>query len=289
MTEPRSLPERDPFSEDAIAMSQRRLITTEAEREVAAPWASQLARDGYVVLENQLKGDALADAQAALDAINAETRLGIYEFEGSRTRRGYNVVSKSRAFDEMAMHRGVLAIIETYFGEAPQLSASMGMTLFAGQRAQPLHRDTGHYPLPWPRPPLEVNAIWALDDFRETNGATRFLPRSHQIPGEARPSGDAQSATMPAGSVMMYDGSLWHGGGECTEPGPRRSVNHIYARQWLRQQDNMYLSIPQQDVLAMPKVMQRLLGFWLYGFTLGVIDGRPPLDVLKERHRPTDD
>ena len=88
---------------------------------------------------------------------------------------------------------------------------------------------------------------------------------------------------MPAGSVLIYDGSLWHGGGECRAGGPRRSVNCIYARQWLRQQDNMYLLFDPGDVVQLPRVMQRLLGYWMYGYTLGVIDGRPPLEVLKER------
>lgn len=246
--------------------------------------ARHLSEHGYVILNAQLDARALHPLQVILDDINAQTRLGIFEFEGTQTHRAYNVVSQTRGFDALAMDRRVLAIIESYFGEAPQLSASMGMTLYEGQAAQPLHRDTGHYPLPWPRPPLEVNAIWALDDFRISNGATRFVPGSHRREDETRPSETPQSAEMPAGSVLLYDGALWHGGGQCDEPGPRRSVNHIYARQWLRQQDNMYLSLPQEEVLKLPKLMQRLLGYWLFGYTLGVIDGRPPLDVLKERH-----
>jgi ectoine hydroxylase-related dioxygenase (phytanoyl-CoA dioxygenase family) len=180
------------------------------------------------------------------------------------------------------MHRSVLAVIEGYFEETPQLSASMGMTLYEGQKAQPLHRDTGHYLLPWPRPPLEVNSIWAFDDFREDNGATRFVPGSHLIPNEDRPDGEVAIAEMPAGSVLIYDGSLWHGGGQSTlKDARRRCINNIFTRQWLRQQDNMYLTLSPERVLKSDKMMQRLLGYWIHGSTLGVVNGEAPLKVMK--------
>ena len=275
---------RDPFSAQAISEKQQRLISSAAEREAVAAQAAHLTEHGYVVLEQALGGAALQACRDAIDAINARTRRGLWEFEGLATHRAYCVVSQTRAFDELIMHRRVLAIIESYFGDTPQLSASMGMTLHEGQTAQPLHRDTGHYPIPWPRPPLEVNALWALDDFTPATGATRFIPDSHRIAHEERPDMAAIDAVMSAGSVFIYDGSLWHGGGTATRPGAlRRSVNNIYTRQWLRQQDNLYLSIPPATVLELPKLMQRLLGYWIYGYTLGVVDGGSPLAALANR------
>ncbi len=282
-TDPRAAGATDPFSADAQRINAQRAITTEAEREAVGGEVASLRSNGYVLLASELGNAELAAPRAALDAINARTRRGVYEFEGTHTHRAYCVVSQSRDFDALITHRRVLAIIESYFGEPPQLSASMGMTLYEGQTAQPLHRDTGHFNLPWPRPPLEVNAIWAFDDFRSDNGATRFIPRSHTVPNEERPATEPAVAEMPAGSVFLYDGALWHGGGAATAPGARRrSVNNIYIRQWLRQQDNMYLSFTREEVLALPKLMQRLLGYWVYGFTLGVVNGEAPLQVLAE-------
>jgi len=276
----------DPFSAQAIAESHRP-ITTDAERAAVANETAHLREHGYVMLEREMTPDQLHACRRALDEINSRTRKGLYEFEGFATHRAYCVVSATRAFDALVMHRRVLAIIESYFGEAPQLSASMGMTLYEGQTAQPLHRDTGHFPIPWPRPPLEVNAIWAFDDFTRATGATRFVPGSHRIPNEIRPDGAAFDALMPAGSVMIYDGSLWHGGGAATQAGTRRrSVNNIYIRQWLRQQDNLYLSMAPETVLGLPKLMQRLLGYWIYGHTLGVVDGGAPLAALAARNPP---
>lgn len=278
-----SIGQVDPFSAEAQAVNREKLITSQEERDAVVEQARQLSESGYVILEKGIAGETLESMRAAIDAVNVETRLGIYEFEGHRTHRAYCVVSKTREFDELVMNRRVLAVIESYFGEAPQLSASMGMTIYEGQTAQPLHQDSGHYNLPWPRPPLEVNSIWAFDDFTADNGATRFIPRSHAVHTEACPEGKPTIAEMSAGSVLIYDGSLWHGGGASTaKDARRRCINNIFTRQWLRQQDNMYLSIPKETVIGLPKLMQRLLGYWIYSFTLGVVDGRPPMEVLRE-------
>jgi len=183
------------------------------------------------------------------------------------------------------MNRAVLAIIEGYFNEPPQLSASMGMTLYQGQKAQPLHRDTGHYRLPWPRPPLEVNTTWAFDDFHEDIGGARYIPGSHLNPTGTCPSEKSIIAQMSAGSVLIYDGALWHGAsGSLAEGARRRCINIICARQWLRQQDNVYLSLAPERVLKSGTIMQRLLGYWVYGSTLGVVDGEPPISMLKRAY-----
>jgi ectoine hydroxylase-related dioxygenase (phytanoyl-CoA dioxygenase family) len=89
---------------------------------------------------------------------------------------------------------------------------------------------------------------------------------------------------MKAGSVLVYDGALWHGGGTSTAAGARRrSVNNLFTRQWLRQQDNVYMTLSEEQVLALPKLMQRLLGYWLHGTTLGVLNGEAPIKAMQAR------
>jgi ectoine hydroxylase-related dioxygenase (phytanoyl-CoA dioxygenase family) len=283
--DPENLGTTDPFSAEALRVNQGKLITSEVERRELSSEIEQLRSEGFVILPRQISGDTLERMRDALDEINRSTRLGIHEFEGYSTHRAYCTVAKTLAFDELVMNRSVLAIIEGYFGESPQLSASMGITIYEGQKAQPLHRDSGHYPLPWPHPPLEVNSIWAFDDFCEDNGATRYVPQSHLMPAEKRPETPPLIAEMPAGSVLIYDGALWHGGGESTAAGARRRcLNNLFTRQWLRQQDNMYLSVTPERVLNSPKLMQRLLGYWIYGTTLGVLNGEAPLGLMEQQY-----
>ena len=77
-----------------------------------------------------------------------------------------------------------------------------------------MHRDTGLYPIQNPAPPLTLATMWAVTDFAEENGATRFVPGSHRWPDGRIPAPDEiAAAEMPAGSLMIYVGSMIHGGG----------------------------------------------------------------------------
>ena len=77
-----------------------------------------------------------------------------------------------------------------------------------------------------------VTALWMIDDFATENGATRVVPGSHRI---ARPLAkdfaqplarhrDEKIIVGRAGSVLMFNGYLWHSGRRNNSNGPRRAV-----------------------------------------------------------------
>ena len=70
---------------------------------------------------------------------------------------------------------------------------------------------------------------------------------------------------MPAGSLLVYRGSLWHGGG----------ANQT-ARPWLRQQENQLLAVPPHVVAGLPERLRELVGYNVYPPFLGYVDGRHP-------------
>ena len=80
----------------------------------------------------------------------------------------------------MPLHENVLPVVERVLDKECLLSSFCSLVLGPGQEAQPIHEDTQLIPLPRPHIPITVNAIWALSDFREDNGATRIVPGSHK-------------------------------------------------------------------------------------------------------------
>ena len=69
-------------------------------------------------------------------------------------------------------------------------------------------------------------------------------------------------AEMPAGSLLVWDGAVWHGSGENrTTDRFRTSINLNFNLSWLRQQENQYLGIPGEVLARLPELLQRLLGY----------------------------
>ena len=155
--------------------------------------------------------------KAAMERIEREHHLGTAKtsFEGFKTVRINNLLTYDDLFWEVPLHENVLPVVERVLDRECLLSSFCSLVLGPGQEAQPIHEDTQLIPLPRPHIPITVNAIWALSDFRDDNGATRIVPGSHkyQSSPEYGKDYDAVTATMPAGSVMLFDSALWHGGG----------------------------------------------------------------------------
>jgi ectoine hydroxylase-related dioxygenase (phytanoyl-CoA dioxygenase family) len=164
-----------------------------------------------------------------------------------------------------------------------QLSAPTGIEIAPGEKPQILHRDDSIYPLPEPHPEVVLNTMWALDDFTEENGATRLVPGSHGRPIAEQPQSDDDAsviAAMPAGSVMFYVGSIWHGGGANRSDKPRLGVILEYVSAWLRPQENHLLAVPREVARTLPERLQELLGYNIFPPFMGYVDGRHPRRVL---------
>jgi len=214
-----------------------------------------------------------ADLRPVLDA----TPEGRNDFEGFATKRIYALFAKTRVFDDLAIHPLLLGMLDEVLGHY-QLSAPTGIEIGPGSPDQPLHRDDSIYPLADPHPEFVVNTMWALQDFTEENGATRIVPRSHG--GQPRPDRPTIAAEMPAGSVLFYPGSLWHGGGANRSDAPRLGVILEYAWAYLRAQENHLLAVPREVAATLPERLQELLGYGICPPFVGYVDGRHPRRTL---------
>jgi ectoine hydroxylase-related dioxygenase (phytanoyl-CoA dioxygenase family) len=242
--------------------------------------AATIDREGYCVVEGVVDRATVQAIRAELSAIFATTPYGRDDFEGHRTRRIYSLFAKTRVLDDLATHPLVLDMLDRVLGPA-QFSAPTGIEIGPGEVAQGLHSDDAIYPIPRPHPELVVNVMWPFDDFTEANGATRIVPGSHrwvdELPG---PGTETISVCMPAGSVLMYRGSLWHGGGANTTSRARIGVVMHYAAAWLRPVENHTLAVPREIVATLSPKLQELLGYNVYPPFIGYVDGRHPRRLL---------
>ena len=170
-----------------------------------------------------------------------------------------------------------------------QLHLTQAIAIGPHSPAQPIHRDQWAWDF-FPFPDgyeVECSAIWALTNFTEANGATRVVPGSH-LAGDGRSyvEEDSVPAEMERGSVIIYTGSVYHGGGANTTDETRIGVQSSYALGWLRQEENQYLSVPLDVAETLPVDLLRLMGYEKGSFTLGYIDNmRDPMHAVRPGER----
>jgi hypothetical protein len=153
-----------------------------------------------------------------------------------------------------------------------------GRNAFEGLRTQRVYDG-----LSKTRQPLGAATVWAIDDFTPDNGATVIIPGSHTWGDDrAGTREEAIPAVMPAGSVMFFLGTTWHGGGENRTDAARFAITHQYCEAYLRQQENYLLELSRERVRAMTPELQSLVGYNIYPPFMGMVNGMHPLRVLDE-------
>jgi len=253
----------------------------------AAALADHLARierDGYTIVEGVLAPARAAEVAAEIERL--ESALGITEaqnlFEGLHTRRIYNLLVHGALFEGIAEHETVLPLVERVLDKGCLISSLSSIAILPGEGPQPVHADDQLIPLPKPHVPLVCNTMWAISDFTADNGATRLMPGTHRADASPELGREYQTvpAEMRAGSVLVYHGSLWHGGGPNRTGGRRVGVAMNYCAGWVRQQENQQLGIPLEVARRFSPRLRKLCGYGLYRGVIGHIDKCSPADLL---------
>jgi ectoine hydroxylase-related dioxygenase (phytanoyl-CoA dioxygenase family) len=254
------------------------------DEQTLADHLGRIEQDGYTIIPEAFPrsfGEDLLD-----DVARLERTLGVEpaanSFEGHATWRVYNLLAHGGRFAEIPMWPAVLPVVEGVLDRGCLVSSLSSIAIGAGEVAQPIHADDQVMPLPKPHPATVCNTMWALTDFTEANGATRVVPGSHRA--DASPvygqHYDSIPAEMPAGSVLVWHGSLWHGGGANRTDHRRVGIAMNYCAGWVRQQENQQLGLPLELVAGFPPRLQELCGFGIYRGLIGHIDKQSPAERL---------
>jgi hypothetical protein len=194
--------------------------------------ADALHTAGFVVIPGAVRSDALPSLVEAYDAAMTRGHGTADHKVGSTTTRLLDLVNAGAAFDSLYVFPPLLDACARTIGGPFKLSMMLGRTLRPNTPAQELHVDLAR------DDPARrmVGFILMLDEFRQDNGATRMVPGSHRWSGvpehvmadrrEAMPN--EAVASGPAGSLIVFDASIWHGHTANTSSAPRRSIQGYF-------------------------------------------------------------
>ena len=237
---------------------------------------ADLDRYGVTRIAHALDADTVAalrrrtEEQAA-----AEEGAGIaFHDAGGANQRLWNLPSKGRVYRDLLTHPLVRDLARHVLEGDYCLSSHTANIAGPGGEAMVLHSDQGYAPRHLPIA-LAVNFMWMVSDFTEENGATRVIPGSHRLLAEPPRSTDVPTlaGTGPAGTVLVFDGRIWHGTGANTTADERRTgVLTYFCRPWLRPQENFTVSTHPDALADMDDECRTLLGFRVWR-TLGGVQG----------------
>jgi ectoine hydroxylase-related dioxygenase (phytanoyl-CoA dioxygenase family) len=246
----------------------------------------RIAEQGYTVIENAIEAD-LIDALDE-DLLRLEHDLHVVPatnaFEGDHTIRIYNLLTHGALYEQIPVHPAVLPVVEGVLDRGCLISSVSSISIDPGETVQPIHADDQLIPVTKPHVPFVCNSMWALTDFTEENGATRLIPGTHLA--DADPdyftAYDTVAAEMPRGSVLVWHGSLWHGGGANRSGERRVGIAMNYCAGFIRQQENQQLGIPRSVAAGFSPRLRELVGYGVYHALIGHIDKRNPSFLLDE-------
>ena len=202
-----------------------------AASELPPDEARDLDERGFVVMPGPVHSAEMERLAGAYDAAIASATVDELK-TGSTTTRVSDFVNRGADFDALYIFPPLLAACLRVIGRPFKLSSLHARTLRPRTAAQGLHVDVRSNSRDWPL----AGFILMIDAFRPDNGATRFVPGSHQrLSGPEDTLSDRQSdhdgqvlACGPAGSLVVFNGSTWHEHSANTSDTPRRSIQGAF-------------------------------------------------------------
>ncbi|KAF9895006.1 hypothetical protein FE257_004630 [Aspergillus nanangensis] len=224
---------------------------------------------GYVILTNVFSKQEAEEAKLEMSRLqSARPKIGRNAFEGFDTNRIYSILNKTRVFDKYTTIPRVLALNDYFLDPGYNISAFHTIQINPGENRQALHHGCA--------------IMIAFDDFTPDNGATRIIPGSHTW-GSGRQGKQEETipAACPAGSVVYFIGTTWHGGGANTSTQPRMSATVQYCQPYIRPIENQFLAVDPRRLPEIPGKIVEMMGYKTHNPFIGYADGLNPVRASK--------
>ncbi len=234
-----------------------------------------IEKNGFHVIDNFLNKKSLNQLKKVTQLIadsEIRNKTGYFYGKSGTNQRIYNLISKHKIYIDLVSHPYLIDLLDRVF-DRPTLHEKFGINSMTahivapGAEAIPMHIDSV---VPDPIPPWMIRfiGVLALDDFTKDNGATEFVPGSHKYLKKPTPE-DVQKhksiiAECKAGSLVIFDGAVWHRSSDNKTHLQRMGLMLSYAASYFMELcgEEEHLSIVPKNIISnlSPK-MKQMIGY----------------------------
>ncbi len=216
-----------------LALRKQACTWQEDELSLALDALTLLKERGFAVIPGPIPAERMDSfANAYNDAVTSAAGSDVSTGRSNTSTRVTDFVNRGPLFDEVYVYPPLLAASRHVVGPSFKLSSLNARTLHPHSTAGELHVDVQRNTEDWPL----LGFILMVDEFRPDNGATRFIPRSHEwleTPTDRISDLRAEDkrqvlACGPPGSLLVFSGSTWHSYTANESNSPRRSVQGAF-------------------------------------------------------------
>lgn len=237
----------------------------------------QIKSDGFAIVENQLSKEKCEHYKQLLEEYVVKysphyfkpAHATTHSLENKQNEKVvFNLHNKSFEWFELFEHPTVISVLDVMLKEGSYKNAEPYHLLNVSARsplkntgAQQLHLDSN---LPGGDYPIIMVVLWMLDDFTKNSGSTRVVPKSHKFKSYAEENKiyeEEITVEGKQGSVLIYNASLWHGGGTNYTDNTRWGVVLGYGRWFIKPSFDFLQNTPIEIYNQMTDSQKELLGF----------------------------
>jgi len=185
-----------------------------------------------------------------VEEVHASTKATL--LEGAEKIFGSTFLNHNQSLAPYLANHKIMEVVRSLLGSSARIISTSGNMSSPSPEANPSPPGNLHVDWPWgqsgasyiegtlPNVVINLTTFWMLTDFTRQNGATIVSPGTHKAgknPNgypelkKARPTEIQVEAS--AGSVLVFDGRLWHKGGTNRSVVPRIFWGVNYAPWWL--------------------------------------------------------